>query len=90
MTWGTYVKNVLIWLDQGANTIVFGGSPDETVSARCYRQRSIPKWAWRMKFLDRVFFWQTNHCEESFKWEYGRKDMPLVYQDLADCLPSVD
>ncbi len=36
-----YLINVLIAIDQGINTIFFAGSPDETLSARAYRENSV-------------------------------------------------
>jgi|GEM_PF-1739223 len=56
------------WLSQGGNVVLFNGSPDETVSGRAYRQGVLqlnPKWASRRRLINRVFFWQTDHCKIS-------------------------
>jgi hypothetical protein len=54
-----YIKNLLIALDQLVNTIC-GGDPDETISSRA------AKWhPWLAVIIDRLFFWQPNHCEQS-------------------------
>lgn len=50
---------------QMVNVIVFDGSPDETVSGRAYRQGVLqddPKWARRRRWINRAFWWQTDHC----------------------------
>lgn len=71
-----YVKRVLIWIDQGANVLLLGGWPDETISARAWREQ------WRIRpWIDRLFFWEPNHCEESYKWELARKDLPRGYDE---------
>lgn len=74
------LKRILICVDQFLNVVIFDGDSDETVSARAYREQQTPKWAWRMAMLDRMFFWEVNHCEESFKWELARRDMPPAYR----------
>ena len=53
---------------QMANVVLFDGSPDETVSGRAYRQGVLqlnPKWARRRRLINRVFFWQPDHCKIS-------------------------
>ena len=69
-----YVKRVLIWVDQGANVILLGGWPDETISARAWREN------WRIRpAIDRLFFWESNHCQASYEWELARRDLPRGY-----------
>lgn len=69
----TYVMRVLIVLDQTLNTLI-GGSPDETLSSRTYRRAKLdkqPKKGWVLfhTFVDTLFFFQSNHCYESYKVE---------------------
>lgn len=50
---------------QLVNVIVFDGSPDETVSGRAYRQGVLqldPVWAKRRRWINRLFWWQADHC----------------------------
>lgn len=50
------------------NVLVFDGSPDETVSGRAYRQGILQgdaKWAQRRKIINRLFFWDDDHCLKS-------------------------
>lgn len=64
----TYAKRVLIAADRLANTI-FCGRVGETLSSRAYRE------GWRIRpLIDGVFFWEVNHCEESYKWDRDNKD----------------
>jgi len=81
----TYFVNLLIALDQLVNTI-FGGYPDETLSALSHRKR------WRLEwYIDLLFFWQTdafgrrNHCEQCYWHEVARLDLPPEYRDCKKC-----
>lgn len=67
----------LIAVDQAANVLLWDGMPDETISARAWREQD----AWLIRSLNAVFFWQGNHCKECYEWEKQRKDLPPDYQD---------
>lgn len=75
------LKNVLIGLDQTLNCLVKLsdglGQPDEMLSARAWRLRdnhpALRKW------IDRVFFWDPDHCKECFEIEQQRKQLPPTY-----------
>lgn len=67
-----YLQQVLIGVDQLANTI-FAGWADETISARVYRSRHKRKWYYVMKFIDALFFMQKNHCYHAYMAEVERK-----------------
>jgi len=56
-----YLYNILLSLDQLLNTIL-GGDPDETCSSRVgkYYNGSIFH-----KAINKIFFWQKDHCAES-------------------------
>ena len=76
------MKQVLIAVDQVFNTLL-GGMADETLSARAYRQRD--KHPWRMWVIDRLFFFDGEHCYNSWLSEINRKHLPTVYrQDTGD------
>lgn len=67
-----YFWNILIWLDQGLNTIL-GGHPDETLSSRMgkYVQKGrgvIP--CFLCKVLD-VVFREKDHCINSIESDRG-------------------
>ena len=58
-----YAKNVLIAVDQLANTLA-GGDPDETISSRC------GKWhPWLAKIID--FLFGPKHCQDSIEKDEG-------------------
>jgi hypothetical protein len=73
-----YLLRVLIALDQLANTLA-GGVPDETISSRLGK-------AWKGRFgerakrlaqpfrwlVNRLFFWQRDHCAASIEEDEGR------------------
>ena len=57
------VKQILIAVDQLANTLI-GGWADETLSARAWREQ------WRIRpLIDTVFFFDPDHCRASFESE---------------------
>lgn len=67
---------MLICVDQLVNVFLFNGCPDETLSARAWREQ------WKIRpLIDQLFFWETSHCEESYKWEQARRDLPHSYGD---------
>ena len=70
------LKNVLIGIDQLANTLL-GGDPDETLSARSWRLREKNP---RMhKVIDTIFFFDKDHCRTSYESELLRKQLPEEY-----------
>ena len=73
---------VLIAIDQLANSLIPGGWADETLSSRAHRMRlkGQPVWGWTADAIDRLFFWQTAHCLESYESEIKRRQLPNHYQ----------
>ena len=75
-------KEFLIGLDQSLNTLIKlsdgYGYADEMLSARAWRLRhqhpQLRIW------IDRLFFWDTNHCEECYLIELERKQLPPEYR----------
>jgi hypothetical protein len=57
-----YIKNILIWLDQGVNVVLLAGNPDETLSSKAAKYADkgfiLPE-----KIID-FFFWK-GHCQAS-------------------------
>ena len=63
----SYLTRVAAWLSQGINCIFLNGSPDQTVSARSYVNRSN-SWGGTMYFtINTIFFWQEDHCRNSYE-----------------------
>lgn len=61
-----YFLRVATLFSQTLNTVFLFGNPDETVSARCYRLRNRKGWGMAYRTFNKIFFWQKDHCHESF------------------------
>jgi hypothetical protein len=69
-----YIHNVLLSLDQLANTLC-GGNPDNTISARvgyfAQVNRNATKWYWRTaQSIINFTFWPVDgpsHCQQAFE-----------------------
>lgn len=60
-----YIKNVLIAFDQLANALIGGWRE------YCSGQRLWPK-----RLIDALLWFDKNHCEESYKSEILRRQLP--------------
>lgn len=75
-----YFIRLLIGIDQMINTLI-GGDPDETLSARAWRQRDSKKrWMYLQLFIDHIFFWQDDHCFHAYQEEFERSQMSDHYK----------
>lgn len=75
----SYIKNLFIAIDQLANCIL-GGRPDETISAKVWRMKDRNKFYYFSRILiDKIFWFDENHCEESCKSELYRKQISSEY-----------
>ena len=69
-----YLWNILVWIDQGLNTLL-GGDPDETLSSRmgkAIRENRCVLCKWMCRFLD---LFETNHCEKSIEKDEGKNEV---------------
>lgn len=72
-----YFKRVLIGADQLLNAVL-GGWPDETLSARAYRQHfDKRRWNAMYRAINILFFTQKDHCRSAFEVESIRRHSPL-------------
>jgi len=63
-----YIWNILISIDQLANTIL-GGDVDETISSRAGKRQHRQLWAkWLCWLLNKM---DTNHCQKSIEEDEG-------------------
>ena len=70
------MKQILLALDQLLNALL-GGWADETLSSRAWRMDDgVGSWARTRKSIDRVFFWQKDHCYEAWLSERLRLHFP--------------
>lgn len=72
---GQYIKNMLIAIDQLFNAAI-GGYCDESLSSRVYRWEQNGVRAWPRRLIDRIFFWEPNHCRESYRSEREGRQLP--------------
>jgi len=68
---------LLIAFDQCFNCLIGSGYADETLSAYFYRKKD-----WRMKLVDFIFWFDKNHCENSYYSEFLRKHYPKEYRGI--------
>lgn len=78
-----YIKNVFIWIDQGINTVILFGYPDETLSSRFYRWNRDSIYKYPMIILDKIatILGDKNHCYESYKSEELRRQFPPEFRN---------
>ena len=72
------MKQFCIAIDQLLNCCLFflpgGAWADETLSARAWRIRE--QWPSLHVWIDGIFFWQHNHCRQSYSAELNRRQSP--------------
>ena len=73
------MKRTMIAIDQLLNTLIWlradgWGAPDETLSARAWRTQH-----WSRSIIDAFFFWQRDHCYQSYLAEIARRQLPSHY-----------
>ena len=75
------IWQITVALDQTANTFPFMGWADETISARCWRQRHKPFWGKMRVFVDAIFrLVEKDHCYLAFDNEKNGKHRPKEYR----------
>lgn len=75
----TRAKRILIALDQLVNA-AFGGWPDETISSRAWRWELSGKRNWPRRLIDGLFFWDRDHCRESYESERLGRQLPPEFR----------
>lgn len=77
-----YLKNIFIWIDQGINTIILFGYPDETLSSRFYRWYRDDKYKYPMIILDKIamLLGDKNHCYNSYLSEELNRQLPPEFR----------
>jgi len=64
-----YIFNILISIDQLANTVTLG-DPDETISSRIAKKRARCRFcAWLCHLLNKL---DKGHCDESIEVDEGK------------------
>lgn len=75
----TYGKAVLIAADQLVNALL-AGWPDETLSSRAWRWEQNGVRSWPRRFIDRLFFWEKQHCFQSYQSEREGRQLPPEFR----------
>lgn len=84
------MRHFLIALDQLINTITWikgdgFGYPDESLSARAWRQQDDSRYWYCLRLLiDGLFCLQDGHCYQAYVSEVENKQLPTHYQKLGD------
>lgn len=76
------IKQILIAIDQLFNALT-GGYADETLSSRAWRLYSKDKLSGRIlkPLIDMLFFWQKDHCYNSYLSEVERRQLPREFRE---------
>lgn len=82
MNVGRYFLHVAVTMSQAGNAIFLAGHPDETISARCYKNRYCAGWEIGYRMINRLYFWQENHCRNSWLYDVQRAEEVSSYADL--------
>ena len=75
-----YFLRVLIAIDQLVNTI-FGGMPDETISAKLWRLKDRYPYKILRYIVDALFWFDKDHCRTSYESEIKKTQLPSNYRD---------
>ena len=75
------LKQLLIALDQLANVLIgmlcgYKSYCDETLSAKAYRLELERGRTWARKLIDALFWFDKNHCKESYESEVLKRQLP--------------
>lgn len=59
------------------------GYPDETISCACYRMEKQGKFFGIIArpFIDKLFFWDKQHCRKAYLSEVFRTQLPKTFID---------
>lgn len=69
---------IAIAFDQLANAVL-GGWADETLSSRAHRLSVKGKFIPKM-IINKIFFWQADHCKEAYVSEQLRNHLPPEFR----------
>lgn len=78
-----YLRHNLIALDQLGNALL-GGFPDETISARLWRNKHKHHFIRTLSLIVDLFFelltGEKDHCKNAYEWELKKGDLPNLYR----------
>jgi hypothetical protein len=73
---------LLLLVSAAVNALFYGGHPDESLSARAWREREDPAWERRRVRIDQFFTrWQgPDHCRKVWADQVKREEARRAYQ----------
>ena len=77
-----YLTGIAALVSQAVNhglLYPWGGHHDMTVSAHVYTKRHLPRWRTAYRVINGIFFWQYDHCRESFLADKRFAEYVLIY-----------
>ena len=78
-----WLKQIAIAIDQLINALI-GGYADETLSSHAYRlHRDNRLFGFMRHVLDTLFWFDADHCRESFLAERTKLQLPPEYRNGA-------
>ena len=63
-------RQLFLSLDQLVN-VLLNGYADETLSCRAWRTQH-----WSYRWIDKLIFWQPDHCKHGYESEQKRMQLP--------------
>lgn len=63
----SYIRGILVALDQFVGAFIPGAYPDETISSRAYRED------WKLQHFINAIFFDDKHCEDSYWSEVNNR-----------------
>ena len=81
----SYLLRVALAIDQLLNVLLCNGEPDETMSSAVYRmERDGRFWGFMRPVIDRLFWFQPNHCKKAYESELLRLQYAKEFQNRAN------
>lgn len=71
-----WLKNILIALDQFLGVLFLRTEPDMTISAQAWLWHIQGKRSWPYRFINWLFWFQPNHCQDSYESERKGSHLP--------------
>ena len=78
------VMAVLIALDQLIAAMIWG-YPGITVSSQMYRIELNGGWSWPRKLVDKIFWFDPEHCRLSYENEVNGMRLPRDMRKVIEC-----
>lgn len=80
------VTRIAAWASRGINCLLLAGHHNQTVSSRCYENRKCPAWKFAYLAINRLFWFQQDHCRSSYirDIEWASRILKSYHSELQD------